>query len=258
MRKRWIACVCLFSLIVLSECAAADPLKIASLSYPPFQYEEKGEAKGIAADIVKAVFTRMNREITINFLPFPRAITYIKDGRSDVIFTFYYKKEREAFADYSREALVDQTISLFVHKDSKIVFDGNFSKLDPYKFGLVRFSYGKVFDDAVKNKEINRIDYVTEMETNMKKFIHRRFDILPSDRWVAYYYHSKIAPRGITRIKELKPSIQTFPAYIGFSKANKLSTLRDQVDQVLREMKTDGSYQKIIDAHVSQWGIDLN
>ncbi len=137
--------VCLGMCVAVCECSA-DSLKVATLVYPPFQYEENGEAKGIAADIVKEIFKRMNQPIEIKFYPFPRAI---REGKSDVIFTFYYKKEREQFAEYSKESLVDQTISLFVHKDSPIVFDGNLSKLSQYKFGLVRFSYGKVFDEAV-------------------------------------------------------------------------------------------------------------
>lgn len=249
--------ICLGMCVSVCECFA-DNLKVATLVYPSFQYEENGEPKGIAADIIKEIFKRMNQPIEIKFYPFPRAIKNIKEGKSDVIFTFYYKKEREQFAEYSKESLVDQTISLFVHKDSPIMFDGNLSKLNQYKFGLVRFSYGKVFDEAVKNGLITKIDYVSEMENNMKKFLKRDFDILPSDRWVALYYYSEIAPKGKSQLKELNPSVQTFPAYIGFSKANKLTSVRDQVDDILREMKKDGSYQKIINAHIDRWGINLD
>ena len=239
--------------------AGADALRIATLEYPPFQYSEDGETKGLAADIVMEVFKRMNQEIKIRFYPFPRALKNIEEGESDVIFTFYHKKEREEFAEYSTETLIDQTISLFVLKDSPIVFDGSLSKLDPYTFGLVRFSYGSVFDEAVKNKVVSNVEYVSEMESNMRKFLKKRFDILPSDRCVALYYYSKIASKGgeTIQIRELTPEIQTFPAYIGFSKKNNLKTTREKVDTVLREMKQDGSYQKIIDTHMKSWGIDL-
>jgi len=249
--------ICLGMCAAVCECFAGN-LKVATLVYPPFQYEENGETKGIAADIVKEIFMRMDQPIEIKFYPFPRALQYIKEGDSDIIFTFYYKKEREQFAEYSRESLIDQTISLFVHKDSPIVFDGDLSKLDQYEFGLVRFSYGKVFDEAVRNRLITKTDYVSEMENNMEKFLKRRFDILPSDRWVALYYYSKIAPKGRSQLKELNTPVQTFPAYIGFSKANNLTSVRNRADDILREMKKDGSYQKIINAHTDRWGIDLD
>ena len=243
--------------IAVCECFAGN-LKVATLDYPPFQYKEDGEIKGIAADIIKEIFKRMNQPIEIKFYPFPRAVKNIRKGVSDVIFTFYYKKEREQFAEYSKESLVEQTISLFVHKDSAIVFDGNLSGLNQYKFGLVRFSYGKVFDEAVSNGLITNTDYVSEMGNNMKKFLKRRFDILPSDRWVALYYYSKIAPKVKSRFKELKPPVQTFPAYIGFSKANNLTSVRNRADDILRKMKEDGTYQKIINSHIDKWGIILD
>ena len=246
-------------LIVMGECSA-ETLKIATLSYPPFQYEEDGEAKGLAADIIREVFRRMDQPIEISFYSFLRAVENIKEGKSDVIFTFYYKPEREEYADYSTEPLVEQTISLFVHKDSPIVFDGDLSKLQPYRFGLVRFSYGQIFDDAVSNGVIKHIEYVAQMEQNMEKFIRHRFNILPSDRWVAYYYYAKIASvqgQQSIQMKELTPSIETFPALIGFSKVNNLTAIRDKVDATLREMKADGSYQRIRDSHIASWGIQL-
>jgi polar amino acid transport system substrate-binding protein len=235
----------------------ADELRVATFNYPPFQYEEQGEVKGIAVDIVRELFKRLNQPIKIDFYPFPRAVKNLKTGESDVIFTFYFKKEREAFADYTQEALVNQKISLFVHEDSPIVFDGDLSKLNQYKFGLVRFSYGSVFDAAVDKKLITRIEYVSKMDLNMKKFLRRRFDILPSDRWVAYYYYSKFNRENdnSVKLKELKPPIQSFPAYMGFSKANHLGGLRDRSDMVLKEMKKDGSYQRIIDGYLAGWGI---
>lgn len=233
-------------------------LKVAIFDYPPFQYEEDGRAKGLSVDIVNEAFKRINRQIEIKFYPFPRAIGNIRKGSSDIIFTFYYKKEREAFIDYSTEPLIEQSISLFVPKESPIVFDGDLSKLNNYTFGLVRFSYGEIFDNAIKQKLITRVDYVSEMKSNMKKFLHRRFDILPSDRWVAYHYYSKIAANNHPiQIKELKPSVETLSAFMGFSKLKKLNAVRVQVDATLKEMKRDGTYQKIIDRWIDKWEAGL-
>ncbi len=235
----------------------AGELRVATFDYPPFQYKENGQIKGIAVDIVKEMFKRLNQPIKIDFYPFQRALKNLETGETDVIFTFYHKKDREAFADYSKEPLVDQTISLFVHEDSPITFDGDLSKLNQYKFGLVRFSYGSTFDAAVDKHLITKIEHVSKMDLNMKKFLRRRFDILPSDRWVAYYYYSKVNPErnAPVKLKELKPPVQSFPAYMGFSKANNLSPLRDKADAVLKEMKEDGTYQRIIDGYLKGWGI---
>ncbi|MDL1980382.1 MAG: transporter substrate-binding domain-containing protein [Deltaproteobacteria bacterium] len=44
--------ICLGMCVSVCECFA-DNLKVATLVYPPFQYEENGEPKGIAADILR-------------------------------------------------------------------------------------------------------------------------------------------------------------------------------------------------------------
>jgi len=75
---------------------------------------------------------------------------------------------------------------------------------------------------------------------------------------VAHYYYAKLAAQEKPiRIKELTPPVETFPAFIGFSKANNLGALRDQVDATLKAMKADGTYQRIIAANVASWGLDI-
>lgn len=249
--------LCCLTLVFFTGQGQAEPLRVATLDYPPYQYQEDGEIKGLAATLIQEIFRRMDQPIEITFYPFPRALRNIQEGKSDVIFTFYHKEEREAFAEYSKESLVDQTISLFVPQDSSITFDGDLAKLNDYSFGLVQFSYGEVFDRAIRDQVITKIEYVPEMEQNMLKFFYRRFDILPSDRWVAYYYYSRLTsknPMGM-EMKELTPPVDTFSAYIGFSKARDLGAIREQVDATLREMKEDGTYQRILDEHLTSWKV---
>lgn len=254
-----IVMFCFLGIFILIGIGQSETLQVATLNYPPYQYKEDGEIKGLAATIVQEIFRRMDQPIEITFYPFPRALRNIEEGRSDVIFTFYHKEEREAFADYSQEALVEQTISLFVPQDSPVTFDGDLSKLNAYSFGLVQFSYGDVLDAALRDQLITNVDYVPEMEQNMLKFFYHRFDILPSDRWVAYYYYSKLASQNATKLqlKELSPPVDTFSAYIGFTKAKDLDAIREQVDATLREMKEDGSYQRILDEHLASWEVNL-
>ncbi|WP_108651436.1 substrate-binding periplasmic protein [Dongshaea marina] len=226
-------------------------LKVVSLQYPPFQYEVDGKPYGVTVDIVKEAFMRLHIPINIKFQPFPRALSNIKVGSADVIFTFYHKKDRERFAYYSKSPLIEQTISLFARKDRKVKYEGSLDELNPYTFGMVRYSYGKVLDSAVREHKITKIEYVSETELNFKKFVRGRFDILPSDRLVAYYYLKKLKPDWRKEIRELTPAIQTFPAYVGFSKAAKMEQIRDKFDWALQTMKEDGTYQKIIIKHLN-------
>ena len=237
---------------------SVKPLKVVSLQYPPFQYEIDGKPYGITVDIVKEAFMRLNIPISIYFQPFPRALHNIKYGGADVIFTFYYKKSREDFVHYSRSILIEQTISLFARKDKKIKYEGALDELTPYTFGMVRYSYGKVrysygkvLDTAVQEHKISKIEYISETELNFKKFLGGRFDILPSDKMVAYYYLNQLKPDWHKEIQEFAPAIETFPAYVGFAKTTKMEQIRDKFDRALQSMKSDGTYQKIIIKHLN-------
>lgn len=145
--------------------AYARTHKVATLEYPPYEYEERGEAKGIAVDIIKEAFRRMGQPIEISFFSFSRALNNLKTGESDLIFTFYHKPEREAFALYSKETLVSQTVSLFVLEDSPIVFDGDWTKLADNTFGVADFSYGKVFDAVKQSKALKKVEVVPTLPT---------------------------------------------------------------------------------------------
>ena len=51
----------------------AVALELVTLQYPPYEYLENGEVKGVAVEIVQEVFTRMNKPITITVHPWDRS-----------------------------------------------------------------------------------------------------------------------------------------------------------------------------------------
>ena len=215
------------------------------MSFPPYEYTENGEIKGSAVEVVKETFKRMGQPIKINAYPWARAIKMIEDGEADAIFTAYKTPEREVFADYSNEVVMPQIVSLFVKKDSKIVFDGDLSKLSSYKFGTVRsLSYGDKLDTALKSKALPNVEDVAEGAQNFQKLMVSRVDIVPSNKYVAVDILNTL--KKADEVKELSPEVQSIPSYIAFSKKKNLSKTRDSFDETLKKMRSDGSYEKII------------
>lgn len=245
--------VCLHSALVnadelLHVRPAIPPIEIVTLDYPPYEYEEDGVIKGIAVDLVEEAFDRLNQPINIRMVPWARALALVEEGKADAIFTAYKTPERELFCDYSNEVLIDQTVSLFVRSDSTIEFDGNLSLMEGYTFGTVRkISYGSVFDQAVEQGMISHIEETRSGEKNMAMLILNRVDILVSNKYGAYDILNKLGRED--DVRELDPEVQTVPSYLAFSKKRGLGHIRDQFDFTLKEMKMDGTYQKIIDAH---------
>ncbi|WP_137940099.1 transporter substrate-binding domain-containing protein [Chitinivorax sp. B] len=227
----------------------AQTLELVTLQYPPYQYEENGVVKGLVVDIVNEAFRRIRQPVNITLLPWARAIKMIEDGSADGIFTAYKTPEREVFADYSKEILMPQTVSLFVLKDSSIHFDGDLSRLAGYNFGVVRkVSYGKVFDEAVKHGQIKVPDPANTGEQNIDKLLAKRFDILVSNKYGAL---DILASKGVLdRVKELSPEVEQVPSYLAFSKRRNLISIRDRFDEALSEMKQDGTYEGMIIRYV--------
>lgn len=237
--------ILILMVIFIAATVSARPLELLTLQYPPYEFEEDGELKGFVVDIIHAVFQRMDQPINITLLPWARALQMIADGEADAIFTAYKTPEREVFADYSSEILMPQVISLFVRHDSEISFDGDLAKLSGYSFGAVRgVSYGMIFDQTVQNGVINPPDLAATGEINMEKLLGERFDILVSNKYGALHIQQRM--NALDLVRELEPEIESLPSYIAFSKKQNLSAVRDRFDQVLAELKADGTYDWII------------
>ncbi|WP_028866037.1 substrate-binding periplasmic protein [Psychromonas aquimarina] len=237
----------------ISSTCLAQTIELVTLQYPPYEYrgESEGEVKGIVVDIIEEVFKRLDVPINIKILPWARAIRYIEEGQADAVFTAFKNPVREQFADFSREILMPQTISLFVRSDSTIKYDGNLASLSNYTIGGVNsVSYGTTWDQAVKDGIITKLQLSNSGEQNMRKLLADRVPVIISNKYGAYDIARKM--NQLVDIRELKPSLQSVPSYIAFSKKRNLTDLRDKFDITLREMKLDGSYEHIINAYLEQ------
>jgi len=228
----------------LGATALAATYRFVTLEYPPYEYSENGIIKGVAVEIVTETFKLMGHDVKIEIWPWARSIEMLKDGEADGIFTFFKTPEREEFTHFSKEIIIPQKISLWVRKDSKIVFNGELSSLQKYRFGVVRkTSYGDKFDAAVANGTLRAYEAYT-IEESVKQLINNRIDI-----WVTNYDGGIFLLKktgNYKEVKELKPSIQDIPSYVGFSKKRNLEGLRNDFDKALGKLKKSGRYDKIL------------
>jgi len=249
MNKLIVVVLVLIGSLFSTQSFADEILKLAILDFPPYEFKKGPEIDGISVQIVKEVFKRMNQPISIELLPWSRALLYLEEGKIDGLFEILKKPEREKFADYSKVVLMDENASLFVIKDSNIIFDGDFNKLKDYTFGVRQdFSYGHKFDQAVKDNVINKIIKKVEMESLLHLLNRGRIDILIGDKYgIPYLYSQMESSIKYKDIKRLSPDVEFTPSYMAFSKKRNLAKTRDNFDKFLSEMKKDGTYSKIIE-----------
>lgn len=230
------------------QSGGVNTLKIAILDFPPYEFQENNKIDGITVRIVREVFKRMNQPISMSKLPWSRALVYLENGEIDGLFEILRKGEREEYADYCNVVIMDESVSLFVLDDSFISFDGDLNKLQNYTFGVRQgFSYGAEFDRAVEDKVISKTVKKVYPEDLLHLLNFGRIDILIGDKYGIPYSYNKISTvKNYKKIKRLSPDIQYTPSYMAFSKKCNLTKTRDYFDEVLTEMKRDGTYDKII------------
>lgn len=226
---------------------SSNVLRIVSLQYPPFQYLENGEVKGVAYEIVQEVFNRLDYEIKVDILPWTRALTYLREAQADAVFTIYKTKEREDFLDYANEVLINQRIAFYKHKDTNINFDGNFDNLKGNTIGTVfGVNYGTRFDSAVEKLSPSLLNSF-DVYNNFQNLLLKRIDLLINNIDGADFV-IKIMDAGDI-IEMLPPVIETVPSYLAFSKHKDFTDLKNRFEAELVNIKKDGTYNRILRKH---------
>ena len=241
MKKILIFVIILFPILLLSK-----TLTFVATQFPPYVYSEHNKIKGFNVEILNEIFRRMNVKVDYLILPWARGVKMVKNGEADAIFPFFKNEERLKFADFS-QSFTSEPIAMFVQKDSTILYEGNLSKLSNYSFGrVIGYSSGEKFDNAVENN-ILKIQKVRSSKLNIRKLFKNRFDILVDNKYSILYEIKKLNQQN--KIKQLKPILADTKAYLGFSKKRNHKEIIKRFNIILKNIKKDGTYDKIIDSY---------
>jgi len=241
--------VCLIAMVwmCLSTGALAEPLQMTLDYYPPFEYEENGEPKGIGTEVVKAVLKEAGMEAEFKQYPFARAYKMVTEGKKPV---FYYSlvrtPERESLVQWiGIVASAEQTLLAKKDKDIRI------EKLEDVK----NYSVGTIIDDVVdqyllKNQEKFglKIDRASEYEQNIHKLMKERFDLVGVNKFVTYYLLEKLGYKKddvkvVYVLNDLKSDY-----YLAASKAVPAEIVT-KLQAAFEKVHTTGIYQKIVDQY---------
>jgi len=239
-----------FVALLSSQKAYSTKLVFAAADTRPTAYFSEGIQKGILVDLINEAFKRTGYAIKIELMPWARCIEEAKLGRIDGIFSIYDLPERRKFLIYTNEVLIVQKQALFVRKDSRIKFDGDLKKLSNRTIGIITgTSYGPRLDSAINKGVFNKIDPVNSIESNLKKLITKRVEIIPSYKHVALNSAKELGY--LEEIKELHPAVEAIPSYLAFTKnkADYTNIIREY-DKALLLMKKDGTYDAIFSKYL--------
>lgn len=238
---RKVLLVIFFVLFVSQAGFTSEKIVLAYVDFPPYGYQEEGEAKGIMVDIVKAVFREAGIELELRNESFFRAYYMVKNGAVDGIFNFYKTEGRLKHFDYSNPILVNPLL-VFTRRDKSY----NIEKIDDMnglRVGtMFGYSYGAQFD---RNTEIVR-DEAQSHVINFKKLVQGSIDLYFCDKFVG---KSIISANNLSEIIQMHPkALVVMDGHIGFTK-DRHGLVIEKINKVISEKYPKKAVEDIVEKY---------
>ncbi len=235
-------------LITAFPVCAQEPMKFAYADTAmPTCWKEDKRMYGILIDIVnEAVQKRMGLPVSHQGHPWARCQHLVKQGNVDALVT--NGPLRREWAEHGNETVISFDQKLFVKaggpKLDQLKKVKSLGDLRPFKLGIHR-------GDGWNKKNVVDKNFSTHLATDhdmlFKLLAKGRVDAVIYEHYVAAYNIRKIGLQD--QILELPVVIFSIPFHLVVGKKSPYTKIIPQFDETIREMKQDGSLQKILDQY---------
>lgn len=213
---------------------ARETLILAMSSSPPYHNEQ---GTGFYDLLEREALNRAGYDVRFDTLTGERALLYanqgISDGEGDRI-----KGMQKLYPNLVRvdEPTVSWDFVAFSNRPD-IVING-WQSIKQYSVGLI--NGWKILERNTKNNHIQtKVKDINLLFTLLK---NKRADLVLMEAWQGLHYLNQ---HSIPGVKLLKPPLATKAKYMYLHKKHK--NIIPKIEAALREMKKDGTYQKIVD-----------
>ncbi|MBN2782657.1 MAG: transporter substrate-binding domain-containing protein [Campylobacterales bacterium] len=218
---------------------------VGDKNYPPYSYEESGEARGVYVDIIKSAFEKIDGyDVKFNMTAFKRAKELVKSGKAVAFFPPYYNEERTKWTKFSEPILAER--SIVFAKSETLKNNVDFPK-DFYGLTLcmnrgfnIEAVGGSELNDAVESKKINFIE-ANDNKACLSRVVRGMADFYVNDELIDISNFVDIK-RGL-KVKE------NF-GHVGFTLNDKdypyLKDFQKKFDKVIIQMKKDHEIEEIV------------
>jgi ABC-type amino acid transport substrate-binding protein len=229
---------------------SCERLVVATSPYPPFIiYNEKDKSlSGVDIEIIKEIYKRNNIEVDFKITTWNTSLKMVKEGLSDILPTISYDIQRENFLDFTASYRDTSKNVFLTRKDSSIIIN-NFSDLYKYKIGVIK---GYKYSDKFNNdKKINKIENANE-DTMFDKLIKGQVDTILINDFSGKYYSKTNKLENLLMEQKTSFEEKDSDTRLGFSKVNNLSVNIKQFEDGYKQLKEDGTIEKIIKKYLGE------
>lgn len=178
--------------LLISPCLPAlagnstGSLDILFHSNPPLSYEEGGQRSGYIAEILDAMLHELPITTQSHYLPVARAFQTLAAQKNTLMYPVTRLPERESLYEWIGP-VAQRSITVYKLKTRKDIQISQISDLNHYRLGIVRelASSKSLIANPAINKE--NIDFAPTPESNFRKFLLGRNDLIVASEWTAIY-----------------------------------------------------------------------
>ena len=234
----------LIGLLLLTQSAAAEKLRLVADSWPPFSDATLVNG-GLATDIVSTALARAGYASDFEQVPWARALLGVGEGRYDVLVNAWYNEERTRLGQFSGEYLLNR-VRFLKRKDAPIEYN-NLQQLHTYPIAVVRgYAYSPAFDEDVSLQKVP----VHSFAMAVRMLAADRVKLTLEDEYVARYYLAREPAK-------VRNAVEFLPKPLSENSLHILVSLKhphhEQIvagfDREIAEMKADGSYERLMKEH---------
>ncbi|WP_163832094.1 substrate-binding periplasmic protein [Spartinivicinus ruber] len=211
MRFVIILAVC----ISLSIITYADNIRVATSDWPPF-YSPKLDNNGILTYIVQETLKPIGHTLTVDFLPWARALALTKAGKYHALLGCWHTKEREDYYYFTKKIL--DAGPHFMKKESSKLRINKPKDLEGSKIGIIRdFALSDTIKKLITEDKIHLVE-VDSVYQLFELIEFSRVDVILENPLVLKYQYKNKFTRAKHELVSAGPDFKDGYIYVCWSK----------------------------------------
>lgn len=254
----------LLPLILAMPARAPADARVLVEHWPPWLVAQDPERKmvtdGAGVDLVREIFNRLDVAFEFRNVPWQRALVQLEEGAADAMPLMSQTRDRSRYLAFTEPLYTDELILVTAAGDNtKAACDWSRpGALTGRTVGTVRdYVYGKQWAAFAEKHGFVTAEANNDL-TNLKKVAGGRLDFT-----VQYhsFVKSSVANDNVPadKLAICPEPIERIPLRLGISRQSPLADRLDEFNRVLRSMKEDGTYRRILgDLHPDRSPVALS
>lgn len=226
----------------------ADKVVFVDEPLAPYSLGEMGGLAqgGISYDLLAGIFGRLGMDFELRLVPWARVLKTVEHGKADGVPLLVKNAEREAYLVYTDPVVEIRDLLYYLPERLGRFQWEEYADLKGRSFALTTgYAYDEGFMSALEAFDFQVIRS-RDTEANVRLLLAGRADlILEEESMMATLLAEH--PEWESRISAAAKPVSSYFWYMGISRLSPLAGRVDEINQVLSDMREDGSLDVILE-----------